>query len=592
MITDLYPEVLATTLLFIGLWLLSPKVSWSRGSVRLLVALLFILMNARYVWWRFSATLVPFSAGPEALWTWFFAALELGATLVLTWHFVVLIKPSDRRGEADRAEALLRAKGEVKGVDILVPTYNEPEDVLRRTILAAKRVDYPDFKVWVLDDGNRGWLERFCGEAGVGYLVRPDRRGFKAGNLNHALRVTRRPLVCVVDADFALEPNFLWRTVGLLEDPRVGIVQTPQVFDNPDAIQYNLWGEKAWPEAQCMFTDVMQSGRDTWDNAFCYGTSFVIRRECLELTGGIPEATIAEDLHTTYALLEHGYKTRFLNERLSSGFATQDIGEFVRQRARWCTGTLQCFFAEGGVLRAKRISLLDRLFFLDPVLYHAGTVWTFCLLISPAVYWWLGLSPFHSDFGHLLVVFAPRMLLGIYGLYWLSNRKTIPFVAELGRVVGIFQLMEAVIKVLLNPFRQTFNTTNKKLDSERTQIHWRLMWPHLALLLVTLGGMAFRFFGSRGGEFFMENNVGLMISLTVYVAWLLFFSCLLCVQRPLPHGLLHTVSAVREGGIRRTIGVLLARMFRWGGPPEDRAPSAEPAGIFAGKPYPQPETNP
>jgi len=562
MITDLYPEVLATVLLFVGLWMISSRVQWHKSPVRLVVALLFIVMNARYIWWRFQSTLLPFSADLEALWTWLFALIELGATLLVTWHFIVLIKTSNRTQEADRAEAALRSRKDVKGVDILIPTYNEPEEILRRTIAAARQVDYPDFEVWVLDDGNRPWLRAFCAEMAVSYLVRTERKGYKAGNINHALGKTSRPLICVVDADFALEPNFLWRTVGLLEDPSIGIVQTPQIFNNPDAIQYNLNGEKAWPEAQCMFTDVMQSGRDTWDNAFCYGTGFVIKRECLKLTGGIPETSIAEDIQTSYVLLAHGYKTRFLNEKLSNGFATQNIGDFVRQRSRWCIGTLQCFFVEGGVLRAKRISVLDRLFFLDPVLYHISTLWTFCLLIAPAVYWWLGIAPFHSDFGHLLVVMAPRMLLSIFGLYWLSNRKTIPFVSELGRVVGIFQLMQAMARVIMNPFRQAFTTTNKKLDSNEVQIHWHLARPHIVLLTLTLSGLAFRYFGPQGGSFFMQNDVGLMISLTIYVSWLLFFSCLLCVQRPIPEGLLNTVGAVRTGSIRRTIRVLVGRMFQ------------------------------
>lgn len=563
MITDLYPGVLATLLLFAGLWLISPMVPWRRGPVRMALALMFVVVNGRYMMWRFQATLVPMSLTAEAIWTWVFAVIELGATLVLTWHFIVLIKPSDRRPEADIAEKHLRERPTVPGVDILIPTYNEPEEILHRTIRAAKAVDYPDYGVWVLDDGNRDWLRRYCEEVGVNYLVRPDRKGYKAGNLNHALGKTSRPLVSVVDADFALSPNFLWRTVGLLDDPAIGLVQTPQHFANPDAIQYNLFGEKAWPEAQCMFTDVMQSSRDTWDNAFCYGTSFVVRRSCLELCGGIPEWTIAEDIQTTYVLHSHGFKTRFLNETLSTGFATQTIGDFVQQRARWCIGTLQCLFAEGGVLRVRRISLLERLFFLDPVLYHFGTLWIFCMLIAPALYWWFGISPFHSDFGHLMVMMAPRMLLTIFGLYWLSNRKTLPFVSELERVVGIFQLVQAIGKVLLNPFRQTFVITNKKVTSSRTDINWALMRPHLLLLGVTLGGMAYRMVGPDGELFFMRHNIGLMIALTVYITWLLYFACLLCVQRPIPNGLLNTVTGVRTGSIRAMLRVLGGRMFQW-----------------------------
>ncbi|MCP5538731.1 MAG: glycosyltransferase [Akkermansiaceae bacterium] len=563
MISAHYPEVLATLLLFIGLWLISPHLSWKSVPVRLLVVGLFVLLNGRYLYWRLNETLVPLSPTPSGIWVWLFVVFEILATLVLTWHLIVLIKPSDRRGEADAAEKTLRERPSAPGVDILIPTYNEPPEILRRTIEAARNVDYPDFEVHVLDDGNREWLRELCAEAGVRWVVRPDRRGFKAGNLNHALGATRRPLLCVVDADFALERRFLWRTVGLLEYPKIGIVQTPQVFLNPDAIQHNLLGERAWPEAQCMFTDVMQASRDTWDNAFCYGTGFVIKRQCLDLIGGFPESSITEDLLTTYVLLSHDYKTRFLNEPLSSGLATQEIGSFVSQRTRWLIGSLQCAVVEEGVFRGRDLSVVDRLFFLDPVLFHLGTISKLLVLIAPALYWWFGLSPLHSDFGHLLVVFAPRMLLGFYGFYWLSNRKTLPLVSELDRIVGIYSLVGGIFRFLANPFRQQFKTTTKSLDLKKTRIHWPLMSPHLALSAVTLGGVLYRALDLEKGSLFMLPNAGLMLSLTVYVLWLLFFACLACVQRPVPGGMLNSFDSTRRGSIRSTIASLLRRSFQW-----------------------------
>lgn len=562
MISDVYPEVLATALLFLGIWMVFPRSAWSKIPVRFLVVLMFQLLNLRYVWWRWNSTMVPFSADPEAIWMWIFLILELCATTVLAWHFIVLIKPSDRTGAADEAEARLRARKEVPGVDVFIPTYNEPEDILKRTIRAAIKLEYPDFKVWVLDDGARQWLKDFCQECSVAYIVRPDRKAFKAGNLNHAIKQAHNPLICVVDADFALEPHFLMRTVGMLDEPDVGIVQTPQIFLNPDAIQYNLGGEKAWPEAQCMFTDVMQSSRDTWNNAFCYGTSFVIKRECLEKCGGFPEETITEDIHTTYVLLSHGYKTRFLNEKLSSGLATQDIAEFVRQRTRWGIGTFQCLVASRGVLRLKGISLIERLFFLDPVLYYLGSLWTLFMLMAPALYWWFGIAPFHSDFGQLLVVLGPRMLLSVYGLYVLSNGKNLPFVSEISRVVGLFVFCRAVLNLILNPHSQIFSVTKKELDLKRPTIYWRLLWPHLTLLSLTAAGMLLRFFGYQSELVFMQKNVGLMISLTLYTLWLLFFSCLVCVQRPIPEGQLQSLNTVRTGSARASSWALIARMLK------------------------------
>ena len=83
-------------------------------------------------------------------------------------------------------------------------------------------------------------LPNSAAEKGVHYVRRPDRLHAKAGNLNHGLSVTRGELFAVFDADFAASRNFLYRTVGFFDDPRIGIVQTPQHFFNPDPIQLNL----------------------------------------------------------------------------------------------------------------------------------------------------------------------------------------------------------------------------------------------------------------------------------------------------------------------------------------------------------------
>src|SRR4030095_2598141 len=40
-------------------------------------------------------------------------------------------------------------------VDIFIPTYSEPEDIVRLTVIAATQIDYPrdKVKIYVLDDG-------------------------------------------------------------------------------------------------------------------------------------------------------------------------------------------------------------------------------------------------------------------------------------------------------------------------------------------------------------------------------------------------------------------------------------------------------
>ncbi len=562
MSAELFPGVLANVLLMLGLLLFFTSAIKNHPLVKLLVAVLFIFVNFRYLGWRLETTIPAFSFEFTSVWMWMFFLAEASSALLLSWYFLVLAYPKDRRMDADYFAEKLAAQQVQPGVDIFIPTINEPRAILQRTLTAACQIDYPDFTVWVLDDGNRDWLKQYCAEKGVRYLSRQSRKGFKAGNLNHALKQTHQPVICVVDADFELQKNFLNRTVGFFSDSSIGLVQTPQFFKNPDAVQYNLYGEKAWPEAQCMFSDVMQSGRDRWDNAFCYGTSFIVRRSSLEEINGFPEVSITEDFHLSYVLLSKGYKTRFLNERLSTGLATQDIAEFVVQRSRWCVGTLQCLFIEGGWLRSKGLSILDRLFFLDPILYHLSSLWTFFLLLSPVVFWWFGVPPFFSDFGHLLIVFAPRMMIVLLGFYWLSEQKTIPVVSELGRVVGIFYLVSSIFKVFLNPFKQNFRITIKSQKLDRAIIYWPILWPLLTLMGAIIMGIALRYFEVLSIDIIWRSDMSLMISLTIYVLWLLFLSALTCVQRPMPEGTLDTVEAVHVGSVRKTIRVLFKRALK------------------------------
>jgi cellulose synthase (UDP-forming) len=122
--------------------------------------------------------------------------------------------------EADRHEARLRAMPPetLPAVDVLIPTYNEPLDVIEKTIVGALSIDYPNFAVWVLDDGRRSWLKAFCVEKGVGYITAPDNKHAKAGNINHALTKTSAEYFAIFDADFVPQRNFLMRTLGFFQD--------------------------------------------------------------------------------------------------------------------------------------------------------------------------------------------------------------------------------------------------------------------------------------------------------------------------------------------------------------------------------------
>jgi len=83
--------------------------------------------------------------------------------------FIFLLTMSryrDRSAEADRAMAALRARPveQWPQVDIFVASYNEEWEILEKTILAIKLLDYPHKQGFLLDDGKRDWLKEKCAQ--------------------------------------------------------------------------------------------------------------------------------------------------------------------------------------------------------------------------------------------------------------------------------------------------------------------------------------------------------------------------------------------------------------------------------------------
>ncbi len=549
--------LLANLCLLLGLALLLPALPVTSVPARLGAAGLVAVFNLRYAWWRYADTLPRLGLTFESLWAGSFFALELLAVLSATWHVLLLIRPSDRSAEADAAEAAHRRDPSPPSVDVFVATYNESQALLERTLDAAQALDYPRFTVWVLDDGARPWLEELARARGVRYLARTERKGFKAGNLNHGLRHATGELVLCLDADFAVAPRFLRRTVGLLADPEVALVQTPQKFVNADAIQVNLRGSQAWPDEQRVFFDVMQPARDTWDNAFCHGTSFVVKRRCLDEVGGFPEATVAEDLYTSYVLKERGWLTRYLNEPLSAGLAADDLAQFLKQRCRWALGTMQILWLPKGPLRARRLSLLDRLFLLDPMVFYASHLYVALALLAPAVYWWTGTTVFHSKLGHLLNMFTPRMGASIVVLYWLSGRRVVPFVSEVGRAVGVFLISRAILRGLLRPSSGVFEVTLKGQRRDAFHVQWPLLRPLLAVAALTVAGLLANLTGLFQPTSWSED-LGMNVALTALVLWTIYLSALACVERPKPD--LLGEPGVEQGDLLRSAGAIVRRI--------------------------------
>ena len=143
-------------------------------------------------------------------------------------------------------------------MDVFVPVYKEPVEIVDLTVAAAAGLRGAEVRVWVLDDGNDDAMRDLAARHGVGYIRREEHTGAKAGNINNALALTDAPFIAVFDSDHVADPAFLEATLGHMEDPKVAFVQTPQYYANSDgtAIAAASWAQQA------LFFGAIARGKD------------------------------------------------------------------------------------------------------------------------------------------------------------------------------------------------------------------------------------------------------------------------------------------------------------------------------------------
>lgn len=523
--------------LLAGAILLLPLFKPTNLLVRRGLILVVLALSLRYFWWRIGETLPSSEQPADFAFGLLFLLLELMLAFSTYICLLTFWRHRDNTGIAEQNERKSHHSVDLPAVDVFIPTYNEAWEVLERSILGAKALDYPNFKVWVLDDTRRDWLRDKCEALGVRYLRRDDNKGAKAGNLNNALRVskaeTNAPYIMVLDADFVPKKKFLRRIVGFFDDPRIALVQTPQFFFNPNMLQHNFMLSESWVDEQRFFFDTLQPAKDAWDVSYCCGTSFVARRAAIEAIGGYPTETITEDILLSFKLIDAGYVTRYLNEKLSNGLAPETIAEYIKQRSRWGIGAIQSLFVKVGPFGRNNLTLMHRFLFLETANYWLSLP-TFCLfgLIAPLLYWYGGVSILHAEAAEYAYHFMPAFFSSTALFVWVSSGRIVPILTDLTEFVCASRVAPSVWSALLFRKVQTFRVTSKGLQTDRVQINWTVMLEAGALFVLT----AFAVIGFRAS--LVEGRLPDGGDPTLYTFWscwnllILALVMLLAVERP------------------------------------------------------------
>ena len=430
------------------------------GIPRALVAILSISAVLLYVDWRLGTLFDSFGrpAWSGQVWTFVFAALEsLGIFELLVFLFM-FSRRRDNTPMADRYERLLRGTPaeRLPDVDVFVATYNEEWTILEKTLVGILALDWPKekLKVWVLDDGRRPWLADRCAAIGVNYVTRPDSRGKKAGNHNHALSVTQAPFILSLDADFVPFSNFLYRTVGFMldpNDPKVAVVQTPQSFYNTDVTRANLGLWRECSDELEMFFREIQPARDAWNCAFYCGSSALLRRSALESIKGFETETDIEDQATSVKLLASGWHARYLDERLSLGLSAESTAALHDQRNRWCRGSMQIAFMTYGPF-GRGLSLVQRIFF-SQLHWVVGSVTPLAYIAAPLLIWLADWQPYPPA-RPLELLAIPAIVFAVIStaICWMSRGWWLPLLSPAQQLFLAIELLPTAVTSLIKPF--------------------------------------------------------------------------------------------------------------------------------------------
>ncbi len=417
-------------------------------------------------------------------------------------------------------------------VDIFIPTYNEPLEIIRTTVIACKEMKYPKEKlnIFILDDGGtlekrnqpepekraKAWqryetLKKIAQEFEINYITRQKNEHAKAGNLNNALWLTSEgyseerlkgsewycygnlpkkggDLIVVLDCDHVPTTDFLDKTVGFfLKDEKLFLVQTPHFFINPSPIEKNLGTYAEAPGENEMFYSEIHRGLDFWNSSFFCGSGAVLRRKYLEEAGGFSGKTITEDAETSLTLHSRGYRSAYLKKPMLCGLSPETFDDFITQRSRWTQGMIQILMLKNP-FKQKGLKWYQKLCYTNNCIFWFFGMARVIFIFAPLFYLLFTLRVYNVSIEQILSYALPHLLGSFSISNYLYGKVRHPFFSEVFETAQSFFLLFPTIGAILNPKAPTFKVTPKGVSLKESVVNMRVI-PFYVLFLLCLVGI-------------------------------------------------------------------------------------------------------
>ncbi len=457
-----------------------------------------LYLSSVYLYWRIMYSINKSAGWVPVVCNVMLLIVEILGFLESCIHYVNMVDFKKR--ELPKIE-----DDEFPEVDIFIATYNEPVELLRRTVNGCKHLKYPDkskVHIWICDDNRRAEMRALAEEMEVGYFDRPDNKGAKAGNLNNALSQTSAPYVVTLDADMIVRSEFLLKTIPYFvfvekvseelpehQKKHLGLLQSPQCFYDPDVFQHSLYSENSIPNEQDFFYRTIEVGKTSTNSVIYGGSNTVLARRALEEIGGFYTETITEDFATGLLIESEDYLSLGIEEPLASGQTPHTFQEHIKQRTRWGRGVINTA-KKLKIFRRSELSLAQKLSYWSSYVYWYSPIKNLIYMLSPLFFAVFMIPVFRCNWLELLIYWLPMFVFQDVCLRVIGGNKVSLKWSCIYETSVMPFLLIPVIKERLGMSLTKFQVTDK--SGKKTAVkqkNTRFMMPFIILSVLSVIGI-------------------------------------------------------------------------------------------------------
>ena len=484
-----------------------------RKSPALYITMLIIwVVLTVFLWWNFLPNIidVPFFIGERIS-----AGTKIGARILLSFN-AVFISYFWLNGVKDfiyviwyyifRKKMYARyydvIETDVSGAkDKVLMAYCTCNDFDGRSLEESMKQSYPFVTTVILDDSTtaeyKKAVDEFAQKHGVAVVRRKDRKGFKAGNINHYFMSKKCKdegygYYVILDSDEILPPDYVQESLKYFYARKnIGIVQANHVSNrnrNFFMKLFHIGVNSHWPTYQTM--------KHFYGFSTMLGHGAMLKRECYESAGGFPPL-VAEDLCLSIEARSAGYLVAFAPNIVCKEEYPVDYVAFKKRHSKWTQGNLEFIKKYTGKISKAKMNWFEK---LDIVLFTYNLPLT--AIFAFFIFANLLLAPLLSiDLGRAYAVwmiipttiffFSPMLNDFITWTFRLSLLRTLAYTFSVVILYGSM-LTTSLVSALLGVFgkRAKFVVTPKSSRKITLWFALKFQWKEFAfstlLLLLSL----------------------------------------------------------------------------------------------------------